>query len=116
VAYKVLRADAVDRDLELIFDFLVTAAEGFGESQTDAFERAALRIDEIETATEALGQAPNQGTLRPHLGNRVRSVTKERAVLYFEVNDSDGTVKVLAVFFGGQDHNARILLRLLTHR
>lgn len=114
MAYEVLWADAVERDLELIFDFLVTAAETFGDSEADAFERAARRIDEIESGMEALGQTPHQGTLRPHLGHSVRNVTKSRAVYYFEVNDSARTVKVLAVFFGGQDHDARILLRLLS--
>ena len=113
MAYRVLRADAVQRDLELIFDFLVTAAETFGESEAEAFERAVRRIDEIESDMERLGEGPHQGTLRPHLGDGIRNVTKNRAIIYFDVDDPKKVVRVLAVFFGGQDHDARTLLRLL---
>ena len=63
---------------------------------------------------ETLGEVPHQGTLRPHLGDGIRNVTKNRAVYYFDVDDSKKLVRVLAVFFGGQDHDARILLRLLS--
>ena len=113
MAYEVLRAVAVVRDLDLIFDFLMTAAEAFGESPEDAFARAAGRIAAIESDLEALGRAPHQGTLRLHLGKTVRNVTKNRVVFYFEVDDTKQILRILAVFFGGQDHDAHILLRML---
>lgn len=113
MAYEVIRAAAVTLDLGLIFDFLVEAAEEFGENAETAFRRAEQRLDEIEANMDGLGDVPHQGTLRPNLGEGIRNVTKVRAVYYFEVDDDRQVVRVLAVFFGGQDHEARILLRLL---
>ncbi len=114
MAYEVRRAAGVHRDLELIFDFLVEAAEGVGESPARAFDLAAARLSEIEAACDALGRAPHQGTRRPELGSAVRHVTKGRAVIYFDTDDDREALRILAVFFGGQDHHSHILLRLLS--
>lgn len=114
VTYEVVRATDVDLDLELIFDFLVVAAEEFGESEEVAFQLAERRIMEIEANMEDLGMAPHQGTRRPHLGDGIRNVTKGRATYYFDVDDAQKILRLLAVFFGGQDHESRILLRLLS--
>jgi toxin ParE1/3/4 len=40
-------------------------------------------------------------------------VTKQRAVFYFDVDDDQRLVRILAVFFGGQDHQRAMLRRLL---
>jgi plasmid stabilization system protein ParE len=114
MAYKVERSEASDRDLETIFDFLYEAALGFGEDAATAFERASTRILEIEDAMESLGGVPHQGTLHPGFSDGLRSVTKGRAIFYFDVDDSEHLVRVLAIFFGGQDHQRRMLLRLLS--
>lgn len=114
VAYEVIRGAGVGRDLELILDFLVDSAEAFGEDAEAAFALAARRIDEIEAGMEGLGRLPLQGTLRPHLGAGVRNVTKGRVVYFFDVDEAQARLRILAVFFGGQDHEKRILLRLLT--
>ena len=116
MAYRVERSDASDRDLEAIFDFLHEAALSFGEDPEEAYARAATRIRAIEDAMEALGKAPHQGTLRPELLAGLRSVTKGRAVFYFEVDDEAAAVRVVAVFFGEQDHQRRMLLRVMTDR
>lgn len=113
MGYEVVRGEGVDRDLELIFDFLVSAARDFGEDERDAFDRAARRIGGIEADMRDLGRAPHQGTQRPHLGDGVRNVTKGRTIFYFDIDEDLGVLRILAVFFGGQDHDARILLRLL---
>ncbi|AXT37015.1 type II toxin-antitoxin system RelE/ParE family toxin (plasmid) [Phaeobacter sp. LSS9] len=113
--YRVDRAEAIDRDLEAIFDFLFEAAISFGEDAETAFERAATRLTVIDDAIEALGQAPHQGTLRTDIAPGLRSVTKGRAIFYFDLNDADHQLRVLAVFFGGQDHQRRMLLRALGH-
>lgn len=111
--YEVVRGDGVDRDLEQIFDFLIAAAEDFGEDERGAVDLAERRLNAIERAMRDLGRNPYQGTLKPHLGQGIRNVTKSRAVLYFDVDDDWKTLRILAVFFGGQDHEAHILLRLL---
>lgn len=115
MGYDVTRARDVDVDLELIFEFLVATAEAFGDDVETAFSRAERRLAEIETEIADLGTVPHQGTLRPHLGAGIRNVSNGRAVFYFDVDDTRRNLRVLAVFYGGQDHHARVLVRLLSH-
>jgi toxin ParE1/3/4 len=56
---------------------------------------------------------PFQGTLREDLLAGLREVTKQNAIIYFISDAQSETVRVLAVFFGGQDHRRHMLLRLL---
>ncbi len=113
--FGVVRALGVDRDLELIFDFLAQSYLDFGDSRQEADQRATLRLRAIETAMIALGDTPHQGALRPDLLPQLRSVTRDRAIFYLDVDDDERLVRVLAVFFGGQDHGRAMLKRLL-HR
>ena len=113
MTYRVERAEDTDRDLEAIFDFLIESFVAFGEDAASAFERASRRLLAVEAAMASLGTAPHQGTLRPELGAALRNVTKERAVFYFEVDDDARCVRVLAVFYGGEDHQRKMLFRLL---
>ncbi|MEK0165582.1 type II toxin-antitoxin system RelE/ParE family toxin [Phaeobacter sp. A36a-5a] len=113
MVFRVDRAEAIDQDLDAIFDFLFDAAIGFGEDPDTAFSRAAARLNEIDAAIEALGNAPHQGTLRSDIAPGLRSVTKGRTILYFDLNEAEQQLRVLAVFFGGQDHQRRMLLRAL---
>lgn len=113
MAYEVERALETDRDLELIFDFLVLAYVEFGEPRKEAVNRAAKRMAGIENAMERLGATPHQGTLRNDLLPGLRCVTKQRAIFYFDVDDDRQLVRVLAIFFGGQDHQRAMLIRLL---
>ena len=102
-----------DHDLAAIFDFLIESYQAFGEDPEIAVERAADRVRGIEAAMLSLGDAPDQGTLRPELLPGLRTVTKRRAIFYFDVDDDRRVVRVLAVFFGAQDHQRRMLMRLL---
>jgi hypothetical protein len=43
---------------------------------------------------------------------RLRRVTKDKAILYFITDDELAEVRVLAVFFSGQDHLRHIVERL----
>ena len=113
MAYSVERAADTDLDLAAIFDFLVQSYIDFGDSRGDAVARAAVRTEKIEAAMLSLGETPHQGTLRPELLPGERSVTKQRAIYYFDVDDDRQLVRVLAVFFGGQDHQRAMLRRLL---
>lgn len=112
MVYKVRRSLAARGDIEAIFDFLVESFEGLGDVAGAAFERAVLRIEQIEDAMEALGAAPHQGTLWPEVMPGLRWTTKDRAIFYFIVDDDACRLDVLAVFFGGQDHKRHILDRI----
>ncbi|MBI1252405.1 MAG: type II toxin-antitoxin system RelE/ParE family toxin [Alphaproteobacteria bacterium] len=110
--YRVERALATDDDLAAIFDFLLLSYLDFGDARDEALARAAARIEGIEAEMLALGATPHQGTLRPELLPGLRSVTKRRAIFYFDVDDDLRLVRVLAIFFGGQDHQRAMLQRL----
>jgi toxin ParE1/3/4 len=112
LAFEVVRSRASDRDLEILFDHLVEVHQALGDPPGEAFERAAARVRAVETDMERLGLAPHQGTLREDLRPGLRQATRNRAVFYFEIDEVRQELRVLAVFFGGQDHLGRMLARL----
>lgn len=112
MAYSVHRSRASNRDLELIFDHLFAAYTALDDGDEEALERAATRVRAIEDDIEALGRMPHQGTLYPELLPGLRRLTRHSAVFYFTIAEAALEVRVLAVFFGGQDHQRRMLLRL----
>ena len=105
-------ADA-DRDFELIFDHLVKSYLEFGEDHDVAFDHAIERIRGIQVSANKLTLAPKQGTLRPDILEGLRFVRLEKAVFWFVLDEGQKTVRVLAVFFGAQDHIRHMLVRLL---
>jgi plasmid stabilization system protein ParE len=100
--------------LNLIFDHLLETFLSLGDALPDAMERAERRVVEIEDHMDVLGRAPFQGTLSEDLMPGLRHVTKNRAVYYFVADNDAMTVNILAVFFGGQDHQRHMLTRLLS--
>lgn len=110
--YEVVRSEDCDRDLELVFDYLFATYRDLGEQALDAFERAEQRLLAIEGEINRLGAIPHQGTLAPLIMTGLRHVTKNSAVFYFIVDEAQRRVRVLGVFFGGQDHRAHILKRI----
>lgn len=116
MAWTVERAAAANVDVEPIFDFLFRAALDFGKPTDRAFEQAARRVRAIGDAAFRLGAAPRLGTLMPQLLPGLRRVIRERAIIYFDTDETAESLRVLAIFFGGQDHQRRMLLRLLGGR
>lgn len=112
-AYAVEFAAEVERDFELIYDFLENSYGGFGESPEEAALHAAARVDAIRIAAAKLGNAPYRGTLHPEIMPNLRHVTIDQAIYWFLVDEQALTVRVLAIFFGGQDHVRQMLARLL---
>jgi plasmid stabilization system protein ParE len=112
MAFKVIRSTEVDWDLDLIHDHLLASYTDLGEAFPDAFNRAESRIETIEADMEALARSPYQGTLSPEIAPGLRHVTKNRAIFYFQVDDEQQIILVVAVFSGGQDHGRHIQKRL----
>lgn len=112
-SYRLERAPQVGRDLRAILQFLMRSNLHFGEPFDRARAKAAKRVQRIETEMEKLAAFPHKGTRRDDWLPSLRSVTKERAIFYFIVDDEAQLVRVLAVFFGGQDHQRAMLRRLL---
>ncbi|MEM8985296.1 MAG: type II toxin-antitoxin system RelE/ParE family toxin [Pseudomonadota bacterium] len=115
MAYKVVRTEQAVRDLDFIFDHLVESYSALGDAIDIAVERAVHRLRMIDDDMEALAQVPFQGTLRPELMVSLRHVTKNNAIFYFHVDENARIISVLAVFFGGQDHQRHMLARLDAH-
>jgi plasmid stabilization system protein ParE len=111
--YEVIVSRAAKRDIETILHHLVSSYLSFADTPAEAFARARGRLLSIKKAIVALGRAPFQGTLRDDLMPGQRQVTKESAVFYFTADEARQRVDVLAIFFGGQDHQRHMLRRLL---
>jgi plasmid stabilization system protein ParE len=108
----VFATDAIN-DLLLIADHLAQAYCGFGEPPAQAERHAQARIEAIITAAERLATAPFRGESRDDLLPGLRHLALDRAVYWFRPRPEQRDIQVLAVFFGGQDHQRRMLVRLL---
>jgi plasmid stabilization system protein ParE len=111
--YRIEFAEASERDLELIFDHLFENYVRFGEGTEGALDHAAQRILGIRAAAERLTIFPIRGTARDDILPGLRYVVIDRAVYWFDVDSRARKIRILAIFFGGQDHIRRMLIRLL---
>ncbi len=105
-----------ESDFGLIFDHLLQSYLGFGESLESALDRAGARILEIRAEAERILPAPHRGERHDDILPGVRHLAIGRAIYWFDVDDARETVRVLAVFFGGQDHVRHMMARLLEER
>jgi plasmid stabilization system protein ParE len=108
----VFAAEAIN-DLVLITEYLTQAYCGFGEPLAEANRHAQVRIEVIITAAERLATAPLRGESHEDLLPSLRHLALDRAVYWFRPRAEQRVIQVLAVFFGGQDHQRHMLVRLL---
>ncbi|WP_306250367.1 type II toxin-antitoxin system RelE/ParE family toxin [Parvularcula sp. IMCC14364] len=113
MAYNVVFSADAEKDFDLIFDFLIESYEHFGEAPDAAIDRAEEQLHHIMQSAMALSQAPFVGTLHDHIAPGLRHVTREKAIFWFDVVESNNLVRILAVFYGGQDHHRHMLIRLM---
>ena len=113
MAFRVEFAAEAERDFGLIFDHLLQSYLQFGESLESAFDHAESRIVEIRAGAERILTAPHRGERHDDILPGVRHLAIERAVYWFDIDEPRGAVRVLAVFFGGQDHVRHMMARLL---
>lgn len=103
-----------ERDFELIFDHLFESYVAFGEEIEAALDHAERRVRAIRESADQLSTFPIRGTARDDVLPGVRYMAVDRAIYWFDVDESSRRVRILAVFLGGQDHTRRMLLRLLS--
>ena len=113
MAYKITFAADAERDFELIFEFLFESYVEFGEAVGPAIDRAEERIQSIRADIEALAKAPHRETMHDGILPGLRHLTLGRAVIWFDIMEDTNSARILAAFFGGQDHFRRMLARLL---
>lgn len=82
-------SEAPDRDLETILDILI---ESYG-------------------CLRSLRGFRGRGTADPDFPAGVRSLTKEGAVLCFEIGEDAEAIRLLAISLAGRNHRQRILPR-----
>ncbi len=110
--YRVRRATAVTRDLELIEEHLAKVYQDLGDDEAGAAERAATRIVAALAYMRTFESHPHRGTEHPDIRPGLRTVTSRNVVFYFEIDEPLAEVRILAVFFGGANHSRQILDRL----
>ena len=113
MAFRIEFAAEAERDFGLIFDHLLRSYLQFGENPESAFNHAESRIIEIRAAAERILTAPHRGERHDDILPGVRHVAIGRAIYWFDVDELRESVRVLAVFFGGQDHVRHMMARLL---
>jgi len=106
-------SNGAGEDLDLIEAHLSEAYSNFGESPKEASTHAAARIEAILATAERLATAPFRGQAKDDLLPGLRHLTLEGAIYWFIVDEVVLQVRVLAMFFGGQDHQRHMLVRLL---
>ena len=105
-------ADA-ERDSALIFDRLFDCYRSFGEDVLAALDHAEARVMEVRAAAGRILAAPYRGEKRDDALPGLRRLMIDRATYWFDIDETRRTVRVLAVFIGGQDQVRRMLTRLL---
>lgn len=111
--WTVVFAAEAAQDLSLIEDHLIRAYREFGESRSEACQRAEVRIEAIIRAAERLSTAPYRGEAHDDLVSGLRHLALDNATYWFVPVPDLRQIRVLAVFFGAQDHQRHMLVRLL---
>ena len=112
MVYRITRELEVTRDLDFIEDYLVQSYRNFGEDEESATSRAAARIKEALIYLRSFAVHPHRGTEHPEIRPGLRTVTNNRFIFYFKIDESLAEVRILAVFFGDLDHQRQMLERL----
>lgn len=102
-----------ERDFALIFDHLFESYRAFGETVEEALYHSEDRTRAIRRQADRLADAPHRSERHDDLQPGLRHLTIDRAIYWFDVDDAGKRVRVLAIFFGGQDHVRHMLTRLL---
>jgi len=113
MAFRLEISAEAERDFELIFDHLLKSYTSFGESIENAVGHAEARVLEIRAAAHGISLAPHRGERHDDILPGLRHLMINRAIFWFDVDVTNECVRVLAVFFGGQDHVRRMMVRLI---
>jgi len=106
-------AAEAEHDFTLIFDHLVESYLAFGDSRAEAISRAEERLAKIFEDSLRIATAPYRGPSHDDLLPGLRNLALGKASFWFIIDDAAQTVRILAVFFGAQDQQRRMLIRLL---
>ncbi len=114
--FKVVFSADAELDFELIFDFLFESYLSFDEDIETALEQAEKKTQSIRRAADKLAKHPFRGTLHDDMLQGLRHITIGRAIYWFDILEDEKLVRILAIFYGSQDHHTKMLPRLLSRR
>lgn len=113
MSWRLTYAAAAERDFALIFDHLLDSYQTFGESRAEALHHAERRLLAIVQDAERIGTAPQRGSRHDDLLPGLRCLTLGKVSFWFTADAGAGEVHILALLWGGQDQQRRMLIRLL---
>ena len=113
MAFRLEFSEQAERDFRLIFDHLIESYLSFGEGVETAIDHAEARVLEIRASADRILTAPHRGERHDDILPGLRHLTINRAIYWFDVHEERETIRILAVFFGGQDHVRHMLARLI---
>jgi toxin ParE1/3/4 len=114
MSWRIEFSESAGRDIDILFEHLADSYLEFGDSRSEAAERAVNRIGQILDTAERIATAPHRGERHDDLMLGLRHLTLERAIYWYRIDEARRVVSILAVFYGGADHQRKILLRLLS--
>ena len=114
--WRIEFAAEAERDFALILDHLIDSYMSFGDTPAEATQRATQRLENILDDSLRIAAAPFRGQRHDDLLPGLRQLAFGKATFWFIVDDTEGLIRVLSVFFGGQDQQRRMLVRLLERR
>lgn len=114
--WKIEVSEAAEGDLELLFYHLADSYVEFGSNRSEAAAQARTRVQIVFEMTERIASDPMRGERHDDWIPGLRHLTLEKGVYWYLVDEATQRIRILAVFYGGQDHQRRMLLRLLQSR
>ncbi len=113
MAFELEFSVEAEHDFGLIFEHLLQSYMDFGESLESALDHAESRVLEIRATAERITAAPYRGESHDDILPGLRPLTIGRGIYWFDIDEASQVVRILAVFFGGQDHVRHMIGRLL---
>lgn len=101
------------RDAQQIFAYLFrTHQDRFGHSTREANRLAVRRVQQIIEDAGRMANAPHIGTAHYDWRPGLRHLTLNRAIYWFILDEDHKRVRIVGLFFGGQDHFSQMIARL----
>ncbi len=113
MGWQIEVSTAALRDFELIFDHLFESYTALGDTVSDV-ARAAARVEQIEAEAQRMSTAPLRRETHDGILPNLRHLTLGRVIYWFVPDETTRTVRILAIFYGGQNHRLHMLTRLLS--
>lgn len=113
MSWKIEFSEQAESDIGHLFQHLTDSYLEFGETRIEAAQRAADRVGQILDRVDRIAAAPHRGEAHDDLMPGLRHLTLERAIYWYRTNEARRVVLILAIFYGGQNHQRRMLLRQL---